>query len=392
MKMCKKVLVTTIAAALSFGAQADITAIPSDDAAALVNSLLSVSGGATTSNEVVTPGVCSGTFSGGTTGGSPVEGGWGTDSGIMLSSGAIAGIAGPNVDDGLSTVLGTPGDPFLDGLVGGGTQDACILEFDFECPVGSAGSEVSFRYNFGSEEYNEFVNSQFNDVFGFSLNGSNIALLPDMITPVAINNVNAGLNAGLYNNNDLDDTATPYFIEADGFVTTLEATGAANLPVNHIKMAIADRGDSILDSWVGVEGGSFECTVQLNVDIKPGSNPNCIKPKAKGVVSVAFYSSADVDACTIDEGTLDYLGAGAVRCDCTDAPVTDPWTLIETYDGIDDLVCKFKKADMVGLPTLPDGDCITVDLTGAFLDGTAWEGSDHVCVPGGPACEGGIIQ
>jgi len=154
MKTCNKILVTSIAMALSFGAQADISGTPSDDAAALVASLLSVSGGATTSNETVTAGVCSGTFAGGTSGGSPVGGGWGTDSGIMLSSGDIAGIAAPNSADGLTTVLGTGGDAFLASLIPGfAINDACILEFDFECPVGSAGSEVSFRYNFGSEEY-----------------------------------------------------------------------------------------------------------------------------------------------------------------------------------------------------------------------------------------------
>ena len=382
-----KYLLFSIAFILSFGANANgvITGVQDNDAAALVDDLLSTLGGATTSNEVVTQGVCSGTF----TGGNSVGGGWSVDSGVMLSSGAVTGISPPNSSDGLSVQLGTAGDVFLNSLVGGSTLDACVLEFDFQCPIGSAGSEVAFRYNFASEEYNEFVGSQFNDVFGFQLNGTNIALLPGGVTPVAINNVNNGLNAGSYNDNDPDDAPGSFAIEADGFVSTLTAQGNANLLVNHIKLAIADRADRILDSWVAVEGGSFECIVQVKVDIKPGSNPNCVIPKPRGVISVAFYSSEQVDAGQIDPTTIEYLGANPIRCAIEDAPMEDAYGSFST-DGVDDLVCKFKKADM-DLPE-PPTDCVVVSLSGTFLDGSKWEGEDHMCIPGQPACEAGTPQ
>jgi hypothetical protein len=359
---------------LAVEAEAQIAGVSNDDAQALVSQLLSVSGGATTSNETVTAGVCSGTFSGGLT----VDGGtkFQVDSGIILSSGNVAGISPPNASDALSVVLGLPGDPFLNALIPGYTTfDACLLEFDFACPAGSAGSNVAFRYNFGSEEYNEWVGSAYNDVFGFQLNGTNIALLPDGITPVAINNVNNGLNAALYADNA---GPGPYQIEADGFVATLTAVGSANLATNHIKLAIGDAGDRVLDSWVMVEGGSFECIVRLRIDVKPGSNPNCINPAPHGVVSVAFFGSADVDVSMIDQATLNYAGAPVVRCASEDVDV----------DGIDDLVCKFKKADMTDLPQ-PGDDCAFIPLSGTFLDGLKWEGIDHACVPGDPTCEAG---
>ena len=335
--------------------------------------LLSFTGGATTSNETVTPGVCSGTF----TGGLAVGANFLIDSGIILSSGDVAGIAAPNISDATTLDLGLGGDPFLDALVPGYfTLDACILEFDFACPVGSAGSNVAFRYNFGSEEYNEWVASQYNDVFGFQLNGTNIALLPDGITPVAINNVNNGLNATLYNDNDPSDTAIPYFIEADGYVSTLTAVGSAGLPTNHIKLAVGDAGDHILDSWVMVEGGSFECIVQLRIDVKPGSNPNCVNVNPHGLVSVAFFGSADVDISTIDQESFTYAGAPVKRCATEDVDL----------DGIEDLVCKFAKALMTDLPQ-PGDDCVFLPISGTFLDGLKWEGVDHVCVPGDPTCE-----
>ena len=375
--------IIVLACVLGFHAQASaqIAGVQNNDAAALVNQFLSLSGGAITSNETVTQGVCSGTF----TGGLGVDSGtnFKIDSGIILSSGAVTGISPPNSSDDLSVVLNLPGDAFLNSLIPGyTTYDACVLEFDFACPVGSAGSQVAFRYNFSSEEYNEYVGSDYNDVFGFQLNGTNIALLPGGITPVAINNVNNGLNAALYNDNDygdFDPGPYPFAIEADGFVSTLTATGSANLATNHIKLAIADAGDRVLDSWVMIEQGSFECIVQLRIDVKPGSNPNCVNPSSHGVLPVAFFGSQDVDVTTlIDQSNLTYLGAPVEKCSTEDVD----------EDGFGDLVCKFRKDQMTGLPQSGD-DCVFVPMSGTFLDGLKWEGLDHICVPGDPTCESG---
>ena len=103
-------------------------------------------------------------------------------------------------------------------------------------------------------------------VFGFFLNGQNIALLPDGITPVAINNVNGGnplgsnaSNPAYYINNDLNDGGGAIDIEADGLTVVLGAQAGLVSGVNHIKLAISDAGDSILDSWVFLEAGSFQC-------------------------------------------------------------------------------------------------------------------------------------
>ena len=93
--------------------------------------------------------VAGGTFSGG------LADGLGIDSGVMLSSGDIANGIGPNDQDGAGTCNKTPGDADLDAILRqkGATEDAAVLEFDFV----PATSNVSFRYVFASEEYNEFV-------------------------------------------------------------------------------------------------------------------------------------------------------------------------------------------------------------------------------------------
>jgi hypothetical protein len=196
-----------------------------------------------------------GLFSGGTTN-------VGIESGVILSSGNIAKVVGPNTSDSISQSNGCPGDSDLNTLIPGyQTQDATVLEFDF---VPQSGS-ISFQYVFASDEYNEFVNTPFNDVFGFFLNGTNVALIPGTTTAVAINNVNNGNplgnnphNAQYYRNNDLNDGGGSINTEMDGMTVVLSVNAPVNAGVqNHIKLAIADAGDTIYDSNVFLKAGSF---------------------------------------------------------------------------------------------------------------------------------------
>jgi hypothetical protein len=104
---------------------------------------------------------------------------FGFASGIALSTGAVQNVIGPNDSEFASVDNDGPGDPQLDDDFFNGnssTYDATILEFDFTCLENKG---FSFEYVFGSEEYNEFVGTQYNDIFSFYLNDANIALLPD---------------------------------------------------------------------------------------------------------------------------------------------------------------------------------------------------------------------
>jgi len=201
----------------------------------------------------------SGTFTGGT------ASGIGINSGILLTSGTAAGAVGPNNQDGYTGVNSLPGDSDLNGLIPGySTHDATVLQFDFQ----STGGNLYFNYVFASDEYNEYTNSSFNDVFAFFLDGVNIALIPGTSTPVSINNVNGGnpygsgaSNPAYFNNNDLSDGGPFFDLQYDGFtdVFTAQALGIG-AGTHHIKLAIADAGDYILDSGVFIQGGSFSDT------------------------------------------------------------------------------------------------------------------------------------
>ena len=192
---------------------------------------------------------------------------FGIDQGLVLSSGNSAAIVGPNLLDDTSYDNGLPGDPDLDLLVPGyTTYDATVLQFDFTCDNPTV---VSFQYVFASEEYNEWVGSPYNDVFGFFLNGTNIAIVPAGCStpgiPVAINNVDCGYpyvpgggpNCDCYRNNALPGSLID--TEMDGLTQVFYATATLVPGVNHIKLAIADAGDHILDSNVMIHCQSFVC-------------------------------------------------------------------------------------------------------------------------------------
>ena len=91
-----------------------------------------------------------------------------------------------------------------------------------------------------------------------------------------------------------------------------------------------------------VEGGE----VGVYIDIKPGSCPNPLNPKAKGVLPVAVLGTADFDVTTIDPSTLSLTRAGVTG---SVAPI------------------RWSYAD-VGTPFMGDG-CDCHDLTGdGYMD------------------------
>lgn len=216
----------------------------------------------------------------------------GLDAGVILSTGRVIDAANPATFF-ASNANNTGSDPDLVALSGQVINDRSVLEFDF-IPTGDT---LRFRYVFASEEYPDYVCTNFNDAFGFFLSGpgitgpftgnsANIALVPGTNVPVTINTVNSGTPGGFFPTPQICAAADPnwqansqYYINNAGGTTvayggfTVVLTAFALVQCGetyHIKLAIGDGGDSSFDSAVFLEAGSFTSTGQVQPSLTNG--------------------------------------------------------------------------------------------------------------------------
>ena len=203
----------------------------------------------------------------------------GIKKGLVLTTGSAQNVLGPNDSKNQSQDNNKPGyDSDLVTIENSGDKlyDVCLVEFDVEV----ASEELRFNYVFGSEEYPEYVNQGFNDVFGFFITGNfgsgfietkNLATVPTngISSDVSVDNINEFTNSQYYINNGTG--STPYsnpFIQYDGYTRPLVAkTYVDPCEKYHIKLAIADVGDGIYDSGVFIEEGSFTSESPVNVEV-----------------------------------------------------------------------------------------------------------------------------
>lgn len=147
-----------------------------------------------------------------------------------------------------SSNLGLPGNATLSSFIGGGnTYDAASYWAD----IVPTGDTLNVRFFFASEEYIDFVGSQYNDVMGVFINGENCALVPETNLPVAVNNVNHMLNTQYYIDNLSGQSE--YATAMNGLTVPLTCSVAVKpgTPVE-VEIAIADTGDSSYDSAVAL--------------------------------------------------------------------------------------------------------------------------------------------
>ena len=211
----------------------------------------------------------------------------GITSGVLLTTGDVAQAVGPNSSGSITTsnFANVFNDPDLLLIQPNAINDVCILEFD----VVPMCSTLVFTFAFGSDEYPEFVNSQYNDAFGIfvtgpnptgpAYNGFNMALIP--ASPVSINTVNNGIvcpttgpcmNCAFYVDNC--NLGPPSTIEYDGFTlpvtVTIDVSPCANY---HLKLAIADAGDHAFDSGVFFEAASLSTCSTIPITVNALSTP-----------------------------------------------------------------------------------------------------------------------
>ncbi|MBP6429451.1 MAG: choice-of-anchor L domain-containing protein [Bacteroidales bacterium] len=185
------------------------------------------------------------------------------------------------------------------------------LTFDFV----PQGNEISFKYVFASDEYPQYVNSTFNDAFGFFVTGPfasdgispitvpgylpisnyNIAIIPgtDPEQPVTINTVNSGNPIGTSSSNSpLHIQLTGGSInKMQGYTIALETKRIIVAPCYKysISIAICDVSDGSYNSAVYLGANSFK-TDAVNLSgaaAGPSSGDTLIKAECSSTTITA---------------------------------------------------------------------------------------------------------
>ena len=154
--------------------------------------------GITISNPTITTGTSTqaGIFSNGVAGANLQ-----LDTGIALTTGSIDNTFSTNTSTSSVDVAGGAyTDAEISSLISGGTINDLII-FEFDAVLDPLATVLTIDYQFMSDEYDEYVCSTYNDVFGYFITSDiiaphtgyqNFAIVPGTSNSVAINSVNNG--------------------------------------------------------------------------------------------------------------------------------------------------------------------------------------------------------
>jgi hypothetical protein len=148
--------------------------------------------------------------------------------------------------------------------------------------------------------------------------------------------------------------------------------------------------DDLEFAKITITGPEGPVTLDVPVDIKPGSCPNPVNVKSKGVLPVAVLGTADFDVTTIVPDSIRLNGISPIRWALED--VATPYEPFigklnaydcteEGADGYMDLTLKFDKQEIINtFVEVEDRDVLILQLTGELDDGTLINGEDVIIV------------
>ncbi len=209
------------------------------------------------------------------------------EDGAIFSTGNAADINGAAGGNSSTNIAGgVDGDADFNAINGGvATFDASFLE----ATIIPSTDKLTVQFVFGSEEYNEYVYSNFNDQIGIWVNGIHYAATPDG-QEIGIGTINRAADFNPANGSDANDpnsthdptdgifesalpslyrdnsTAT-FVTEMDGFTVTVSITiDVVAGQQTDVKIGLADTGDAGFDSWLLIKADSFDSETIANKD------------------------------------------------------------------------------------------------------------------------------
>jgi sugar lactone lactonase YvrE len=137
----------------------------------------------------------------------------------------------------------------------------------------------------------------------------------------------------------------------------------------------------VSDKYAGIIY-KISANIEVIIDIKPGSDTNCLNINGHGVIPVAILGSADFDVTNINIDTLLFNGSEVQirgkkeKTMCHYEDMSGDFTYSEgAPDGHLDLVCQFEDDPSQWVPGQAEAT-----LTGELIDGTSIEGTDTICI------------
>jgi hypothetical protein len=163
------------------------------------------------------------------------------------------------------------------------------------------------------------------------------------------------------------------------------------------------RGEGAICEAESPPGGSFVsfCPPGVAIDVRPGSCPNPLNLRSRGVLPVAILGADDFDVSRIDPGSIRLAGVSPLRTSFEDVaapsnPLTGSGNATDCSsavpDGSIDLVLKFDtEAIAATLSPAAAGETRVVTLTCRLkseFGGEVFAGQDVVTIVGGPGGKG----
>ena len=151
-------------------------------------------------------------------------------------------------------------------------------------------------------------------------------------------------------------------------------------------------GSDLADLQADVDDAALCVPLGVTLDIKPGSCPNPVNTKSKGVIPVAILGSADLDVSTIDPASVLLEGVAPHKwsiedeatpgdCDCATGGGSGSGN--DNSDGYPDLLLKYKTQDVVAtLGSVSPNDIRILSVSGSAVCGQPLSGSDCIIIKG----------
>lgn len=315
------------------------------------------------------------------------------NTGVILSTGNATGVTNnsgttnTNTSTGRSTdTTGPNNDADFNAIAGAPTYDASFLTVNFT----PAGNFLTLDFVISSEEYPEFVNSQYLDVVGIWVNGVQ-ATVSVGSGQVSVGNINANTAANLYNDNTNDQFNT----EMDGFTVTLSVVAPVNAGVpNTIKIGVADVSDASYDTNLLIAGGSAQSSIvaqddQANIGLNSSKTINVLgnDSTTAGTLTVTHINGIAVvagDSVTLTSGqvvTLNPDGTLTVDSDGDSETAYFNYTINNGLGGSDTAIVQVTQMPCFVAGTLidtPDGPVPVERLTAGDMVLTLDDGPQPV--------------